>query len=248
MRLLADLGNTRLKLAGFDGTRLQRLASFTHGDADYPARLIAWLDACALPQELWLASVAGPTRTAEATALFKRAGLDVRAVATRGEALGLKVAYPRFEQLGVDRWLALLAMHAEHKAPCVVVSVGSALTCDGLAPGGRHLGGVIAPAPEAMRAALLARAPGLNGGSGQVSMFALNTADGIESGCVLAGAALIENAVNALSARLGGPVGLVVSGGAADALRPFLPPHEFRPELVLEGLALWSQSHTRTPV
>ena len=242
MRLLADLGNTRLKLASFDGQRVQRLESFAHGEADYRERLVAWLGSRIGPQQLWLASVAGAIRTDEAVSLFEQAGLTVNQVLTQDGALGLKVAYPHVEQLGVDRWLALLALHVKDKAPCVSVSVGSALTCDALALAGQHLGGVIAPAPEAMREALLARAPGLDGGRGEVSMFARNTEDGIESGCVLAGVALIERATTMLSAKLGRPVGLFVSGGAAEALRPFLPPHTFRPDLVLEGLALWSDA------
>ncbi len=242
MRLLADLGNTRLKLASFDGQRVQRLESFAHAEVDYRERLAAWLASHMGPRALWLASVAGARLTDETISLFEQAGLTVNQVRTQAEARGLKVAYPRVEQLGVDRWLALLALHAEDKAPCVVVSVGSALTCDALALAGQHLGGVIAPAPEAMRAALLTRAPGLDVARGEVSMFARSTEDGIESGCVLAGVALIERATTTLSAQLGCSVGLFVSGGAAGALRPFLPAHEFRPDLVLEGLALWSEA------
>ena len=242
MRLLADLGNTRLKLAACEGTQIEPLASFVHGEPEFAAQLAAWIDARALPRQLWLASVAAPSRTATVAALFEAAGITVHAVATQRTALGLVTAYTRFEQLGVDRWLALLALHLGGAAPCLAAGIGSALTCDALAPEGAHLGGLIAPTPEAMRLALRARAPGLSAARGAVETFARSTEDGIESGCILAAVGLIERAQQALAARLGVPVRLVVSGGAAEPLRPFLPAHEFRPALVLEGLALWSQA------
>lgn len=244
MRLLADLGNTRLKLARCQGTQVQPLATFVHAEPDFHAQLDAWIGAQALPQSVWLASVAESSRTRDVVATFAAAGITVHTVATQRETLGLVTTYTRVEQLGVDRWLALLALHVGGAAPCLAVGVGSALTCDALTADGEHLGGLIAPTPEAMRQALRARAPGLPAGNGAVEAFARNTEDGIESGCVLAAVSLIERTQSALAKRLGKPVRLVLSGGAAGSLRPLLPAHEFRPDLVLEGLALWSDACT----
>lgn len=242
MNWFADLGNTRLKLARVRAEQPERLAAFPHAGGDFAERLDAWLATRELPGCLWLASVAPVEPTAMVASVFARRGVEVRAVATRAEALGLRVGYRDFTQLGVDRWLALLAAHLTGAAPCVIANAGSALVCDGLVRDGRHLGGVIAPAPEAMRAALLARAPGLDRRTGEVETFATSTADGIESGCVLAGVALITQVQRSLVEQLGEPVKLILSGGGAATLRPFLPAHELRPDLVLEGLARWVES------
>lgn len=245
MKLLIDLGNTRLKFALSEGARVEKVRAFPHADVDFVEQLAQWIEVTAIPDSLWLASVARPEVTRTVLEVFERAGHTVHRIATQRQALGLETGYAQFERLGVDRWLALLALHLDGQAPCVVASVGSALTCDALAPGGRHLGGLIAPTPEAMRDALFARAPQLAGARGEVDMFATSTEDGIESGCTLAGVALIERSRAHLSERLGQPVRLVVSGGGAQALRPFLPPHVFRPDLVLEGMALWADAVQR---
>lgn len=242
MRLLADLGNTRLKLARCQGTQIQSLATLVHHEQDFSRQLESWIRAQALPPTLWLASVAESSRTRHVVAAFTAAGITAHTVATQREALGLVTTYTRVAQLGVDRWLALLALHVGGAAPCLAVGVGSALTCDALTADGEHLGGLIAPTPEAMHQALHARAPALPVGRGVVEDFARTTEDGIESGCILAGVSLIERTQSALARHLGTPIRLVLSGGAASPLRPWLPAHEFRPDLVLEGLALWSDA------
>lgn len=240
MTLLVDLGNTRLKLARSDAGRVTMLHVLRHADADFVERLREWVATQKVPRCLWLASVATSAVTRATVEVFEQAGYVVRRVSTQPKALGLEVGYAHFDQLGVDRWLALLALHLGVSAPCVVVSVGSALTCDALASGGKHLGGLIAPAPEGMRDALFARAPQLPAKRGQVALFASSTEDAIESGCVLAGVALIVHFQAGLATQLEQPVRLVVCGGGADALRSYLPTHEFRPHLVLEGLACWA--------
>lgn len=245
MKLLIDLGNTRLKFALADGARVQQVRAFPHGDLDFVEQLAEWIEMTAIPDSIWLASVARPELTRMVLEVFERAGHQVRRIATQRSALGLETGYVRHERLGVDRWLALLALHLEGSAPCMVASVGSALTCDALAPGGKHLGGLIAPTPEAMRDALFARAPQLAGARGEVNPFATSTEDGIESGCTLAGVALIERSRAQLAERLGQSVQLVVSGGGAQVLRPFLALHVHRPDLVLEGMALWADAVER---
>lgn len=248
MRLLVDLGNTRLKCALADGGAYGPVQAFAHGSKVWRAQLDAWL----APQRadietVWLASVAAADRTDEVLAFFAHLGLRVHRVQSQAEALGLIAGYPHVRQLGEDRWLALLAAHLHHPVPCLVVGVGSALTIDALAPGGRHLGGLIAPSPEGMREALFARAPALDRRHAGVVDFATDTASGVASGCTLAAVALIERSLARLQACQSEPVTLLVSGGGADGeFRGHLGPHRHLPGLVLEGLAAWADAQRGT--
>jgi type III pantothenate kinase len=242
MNLLLDLGNTRLKLARLRDGRVEPPAAFAWAEADFDARLRAFLERegidAATPA--WLAAVAPDAAIARVNSVLTAHGLALpQRVHAQAEALGVRIAYAQPETLGVDRWLALLAARARDAAATLVVSVGSALTIDAIDDDGRQLGGLIAPPPEAMRAALLARAPRLDQPAGAVQRFAASTPDAIASGCVLAAAALIERSHAELAHRAGASPRLVLTGGGADALRAWIPAHQVVPTLVLDGLARW---------
>jgi type III pantothenate kinase len=239
MSLLLDLGNTRLKATRV-GSLLPPFA-LAHDAPEFDAEFARWLQRNVPPRTpVWLAAVAPEPVVVRVQALLAAQRVLVRRVHTQQDALGLHLAYAQPETLGVDRWLALLAAHARGATPALVVMVGSALTIDALQLDGRHLGGLIAPPPEAMRAALLARAPRLAGAEGRIERFATATADAVSSGCLLAAAALVERSLLELSTRSAASARLLLSGGGAAPLRPWLPPHEFATELVLEGLGRWA--------
>jgi len=240
VRLLVDLGNTRLKCALADGLALRQTQVFVHADAGdgFIARLSDWLARIEAPQDVWLASVAGEALTGRVQDTFELAGHRVHQVVTQAQTPSLRVAYAEPQRLGVDRWLAMLAARARAATPVVVASVGSALTVDAVDARGQHLGGLIAPTPEAMREALYARAPQLRSTAGTVRRLANNTEDAVASGTLLAGIALIERAFGELAQDLGTPPRLLLCGGGSEPLRDWLPPHEHAPNLVLEGLAL----------
>ena len=52
---------------------------------------------------------------------------------------GFKSEY-RLEALGIDRWLALSALHDQFDLPAIVVSCGTAVTADLLTDKALHLG------------------------------------------------------------------------------------------------------------
>lgn len=53
-------------------------------------------------------------------------------------------------QLGSDRWAALIAAWDTYHQPCLVISVGTAMTIDALSESGEFLGGIIIPGIESM--------------------------------------------------------------------------------------------------
>jgi type III pantothenate kinase len=236
MNLLIDLGNTRLKLAAFDGERLGPTRALAYADADFAPAFGAALASLPAGTVPWLASVAGPEVSEVIARLLQQRFGRVERIGPPRNTAALQLAYAEPQTLGVDRWLAMLAAGA---GDVLVASCGSALTLDLVAAGGQHLGGLIAPSPERMREALIARAPHLAGG-GRVVEFADCSRDAVESGAVLAAAALIERQHAIASGRLGVPPRLLLTGGGAASLQPWLRIEaETREQLVLEGMLAW---------
>jgi type III pantothenate kinase len=239
MKLLIDLGNTRLKWALWDGTALRLGGAVAHAAETPISFATLWKD-INRPDAVWVASVAGKA-VADSLAdyLHGRFHLDAIFLRSTAAAAGVRNAYAQPENLGVDRFLGLIAAHAHAREPTVVVSCGTALTLDALSADGTHLGGLIAGSPELALAALRGATAQLGAAyAGRVVEIADNTADAMESGTWLAAVALIERFVERAAHRFGSTPALVLSGGGAAQLAGLLTlPHRIDPELVLRGLA-----------
>ena len=242
MKLLIDLGNTRLKWALWDGAELHPGGAITHAgerplDFDSVWQQIDGADAA------WVASVAAPALDAQLTQSLRARGIHAtQFVRSSAQACGVRSAYAQPERLGIDRFLSLIAAHARAHEPTVIASCGTALTLDALAADGTHLGGLIAPAPDIMRDALLGHTARLGElGSARIVERADNTTDAVESGCWLAAAALIERFVARSVQDFGTAPALVFSGGGAQRLAELIAlPSRIDAELVLRGLAMFA--------
>jgi type III pantothenate kinase len=242
MNLLIDVGNTRLKWATvaagpLSAGRPVALDAPTLADAlgEAFAALAGRIDG------VFVSSVVSDARETELRTLLEAAlpGVPVSFVRSPAHALGVRNAYAEPQRLGVDRFLALAALHAQPRAQ-VLVSVGTALTLDALAADGRHLGGLIAASPTLTRGALAAATARLLPPSREVRLLADSTADAVQSGAVLAAVALTERFRSGAAGPLGAWPALVLAGGGADELAPWLPDAERIDDLVLRGLARWA--------
>lgn len=242
MTWLLDLGNSRLKAARWlpDGG-LGEVQAWAHGASDFPGSLQPWLGGLAPGETCWLASVASADVTAAVAAQLATAGHPARRARTLPELAGVRIAYAEPTRLGVDRFLALLAARARGAGPWLLVSAGSALTVDLLDAAGQHRGGVIAPSPEHMRAALAARFPALAYAGGEAHAFATDTADALASGSLGAAAGLVERCQREATRLLGVAPTVLLGGGGGERLRELLELDvEPAPTLVLEGLAVYA--------
>lgn len=238
---LFDLGNTRLKWAVLDARALQQRGALAHQGGGFDAELDTALAALPRAQHAYLASVAAPDLGARVRALCARHGVHCVDVHSQAELAGVRLAYPEPAQLGVDRFVALLAAHARADGPWLLVSVGTALTIDALACDGRHLGGVIAPTPALMREALAGRVAQLRNDGGSATAFADNTQDALASGAQGAALGLIERSYRHAGTVLGVAPTVLLGGGGAIDLAPALDlPYRLAPDLVLEGLVVWA--------
>ena len=235
MKLLIDLGNTRLKWALWNGIDLQFSAAAAHAEfADSTWADLPTVDA------IWVASVASTERNDRLVqAGRQRLGLEPRFVRSRAQACGVRNAYAQPERLGVDRFLALIAAHVNARAATVIASCGTALTLDAVAADGTHLGGLIAASPDLALAALRGGTANLAAAAaGTIVEIADNTADAMESGSWLAAAALVERFMASAAVRLQTDPQLIVTGGGAQRLAGMLStPLRIEPDLVLRGLA-----------
>lgn len=243
--LLLDVGNSRLKWALAADGRLGRQRALPIGARG--ALPMAVLCA-ALPKRIdgvRIVSVAAPRATRRlAQALRRATGVQPRILHTAAQAGGVRCGYDEPWRLGADRWAAVIGAHHLHtpaRAICVV-DVGTAMTVDYISRGGRHGGGAIVPGPALMVASLLGGTQGIQARAAPRAdtgraLFARGTHAAIVQGAHHAAVAFIERALHEARRRHGGRPELVLTGGGAAGLLPYLQvPHRIVPDLVLRGL------------
>jgi type III pantothenate kinase len=248
--LLVDIGNSRVKwAASVDGTlETQQAAEYTQWTVD------DWQRTLFGPRPIdrvVVASVAAERSTQLLAEAARRNGVtDVRFIASTAAAGGVRNAYPDPRLLGVDRWVAVIGAYHLCGGACCVVDVGTAATVDGVDGSGTHLGGYIVPGPHMMvrslhvgtsQLASYTAASGAHAGA----LLADNTREAIERGCRVALAALVDRAFADLARATAGTPTLVLTGGAAAEIQPWLvTPVRPVPDLVLRGLAHLAASET----
>jgi len=195
-----------------------------------------------VPQRVCVANVRGAafeSRLREWCWRHYRVEVEVARVAA--QCAGLRNAYQDPSQMGVDRWLAMLAAFTRVHGACCVVDSGSALTIDAVAANGQHLGGYILPGLRLQRSAITEhtaiRLPAL--AQWQSIDPGHSTLDAVEAGILLSLVTLLANAPEVRQASE--QDALFLAGGDAATLAPWLRQRGLRwhnaPDLVLDGLA-----------
>lgn len=248
MPLLIDIGNTRIKWARFEHGKLQPQAAAPHADWSAKTFIETVLHSGGRDARVLVSNVSGPRMTdIVRSATMQTWQVEPELVTSSAAAGGIRNAYPRPQQLGVDRWLAILGAHALERTAVCVVSVGTALTIDGVAADGRHLGGVIVPGPDLMVSSLLRNTSDIaeraQQGRASNALFADNTLGAIQQGAQHALAALVERAVGVMRHSLQETPTVLITGGASACVEKSLGlPYRAVPDLVLRGLAVLAMS------
>lgn len=242
MKLLIDFGNTRLKWATLDNGDVRPGGVFAHRQQALAAAASKdWLALPRRPDSVLVASVVDDARETELTALCRSVfSLDPVWLKTPRTALGVRNGYREPQRLGIDRFLAMLAMHVTSPRAQIIVSCGTALTLDALDADGQHHGGLILASPELMRSAVRSATARLASPTGKLVEMATSTSDAIQSGALLAAVALIERFRRQTAAKLGAVPAIVLAGGGSAELSSWLPDSERHADLVLHGLARWA--------
>ena len=230
---LIDSGNTRVKFARRESWQWQTIGVVDFDDPLFVERCLEFIDGGNF-QQVISASVSKGWRAERFALLLSNIRLPVLQIETLSQMGRLQIAYAQPKQLGVDRFLALLAA-SEQEVACAILSLGSAVTLDVLDADGVHRGGIIAPSPEFQWMAMRDHFPGLFETQGQPQKLANNTLDALASGIEHQLLGMVERVMaDAFSAQ---DAKLWVTGGAAQDWLPRLPAYtEHAPEILFNGM------------
>ncbi|MEZ5565632.1 MAG: type III pantothenate kinase [Gammaproteobacteria bacterium] len=277
MRLLVDVGNSRLKWA-FCAPG-ERIAP-NETPLGTPDELLPLLQSAIVPDEIRLSNVAGAdVGSRVAGQLERKFGLKPIIAASARQGAGVTNGYLQPLQLGTDRCLAICAAYDRYQSAVWVVDAGTATTIDHVTRAGEHRGGLILPGIGLMQSVLfhktgdLARLAGIDLPQGTVpgpllppavapmdglamlpAGLGRDTATAIRAGALQATATTILHHLQEGDEVIAGvdAARLVLTGGMGATLQAMLS-HiwsssrrredrdlslEYRPQLVLEGLAL----------
>lgn len=157
------------------------------------------------------------------------------------EQEGLKNSYQNFEELGVDRWLAMLAAYRSVQSAVCIIDCGSAITVDLISAEGQHEGGFIVPGLQMMQRSLGEKTANLNyqPESNNNLEPGTNTTAAINHGVLNMALGMIEKVHNKWDTGEGVGRRWYLCGGDASVLSSFIKwEHEIKPELVMDGLAI----------
>ncbi len=239
MKLLIDIGNTRIKWASLSNGKLH-----DHGDLVWDIDTFInvleqqWRDS-STPTQVLISNVAGSEIAKRLNQLLEKIwAVSGYYVSINKQGYGIINGYTNPKQLGIDRWVALIGAWHHVGAACCIIDCGTAVTVDVLDAEGQHLGGQIAPGWRLMGHVLTEKTHALDWSETASSGLANNTHDGITAGCRSALLAYVESSIVEYQDK-NSETRVILTGGEAEMLLADLSmPVSFRPHLVLEGLAI----------
>jgi type III pantothenate kinase len=249
MRLLLDIGNSKIGLALMSNGRIIRTARQEHsGKAEYN-QVYSFLEKSVGVKSVKAAAVCSVVPELTGVALSAvRDLLGISALVAGPAGLkGFKTAYRKPEQLGPDRLVAAFAAARLYGGPLIVVDAGTAITWDAVDAKGRHLGGAIAPGPVTMAQSLRQNTALLP----EMTVKKAGRAIGRDTGeCILAGVQLgaagaVKELCQAISREMKARPKVVLAGGLAGLIAPALKKAVTDTFLIYKGLNLMLEEKER---
>ena len=186
-KLWLDIGNTRLKYWITEHDQIIEQAAELHlqSPADLLLGLIQHFKALGLHQ-VGLSSVQDKINNERILSILEGLHIPVIFAQVQAEYAGLICGYDEPSQLGIDRWLQVLAVATQAHENYCVISCGTALTID-LAQGQQHLGGFILPNLYLQRDSLIQNTKGIKIPDAAFSELnpGRNTIDAVHHGILL---------------------------------------------------------------
>ena len=231
MSVYIDIGNTRIKWKLVSGAEVK--SGFVNDNCGNIWECFEHLKF----SEFVVASVADSRILESLYQWAKPRNLSVYVAKVMDDFLGLKVAYSKLQNLGIDRWLSMHALASTNNYPTLVISAGTAITVDAIDRHKHHLGGLIAPGMNLMLNALVQNTYAINLDRILIDgdwRLGRDTSECVEGGVK----ALVSGFVKAIiSDPKYNDFSLVFTGGNAEQLMQYCDKPAHRIEtLVLDGL------------
>jgi type III pantothenate kinase len=220
MILLIDIGNSRSKYVSLIDGQLSATSQLDNKDFS-----LTYFDQFFnLASRIVVANVAKSALTAELEAWCKDKGIGFSQVYSEQQKNTLISAYKKPTQLGIDRWLALLAAtHLYPQKNVLIIDAGTATTVDLVASNGQHQGGWILAGIKALFNSILSHSTLVHAQSTATPSLAFgsNTTDNVNNACWAATLGMINQAIT--QAQQQGKVDqIVLTGGNGQALAEML--------------------------
>jgi len=168
-------------------------------------------------------------------------GVEPEFALTQAIQGGLTCGYQDPSQLGVDRWLALLAAWTDAHRELVVVDLGTAITIDYTGADGQHLGGYIVPGQQVMWDSLMGNTVGIDvqGLEAAPHTPGRSTEEAIGHGVSMMISGFIERCIQSFTdnSEADASPSIYMCGGGLEHLNLKLSSeYNINPHLVLDGL------------
>jgi type III pantothenate kinase len=254
MKLLVDIGNSRVKWATLDKDGLSPSQSFQRSKTGIKASLNkAWKSLKDI-EAVYVANVGGD-KLGEQLSEWAEKNWQVtpKTIKSEQRRFGVSNAYGESEKLGIDRWLSLIAARQHARQAQCIIDCGTAMTIDIVTKNGQHQGGMILPGLSLMRSSLASNTDALTEDEGEqeYKTLAANTYSAIQAGTLYSVTATLERIISDLKLSFENKIRFIITGGDAEHLLPLLPDeiHHY-PDIVLKGLAFYARQDdkpTRQP-
>ncbi len=248
MILTVDIGNSNIVLGVVDDEKIVMEARLrtdaTKTSDEYAVDLKSLLDIYGIDvksvEGAIIGSVVPQVLNSMQTAIKKLTGHTALVVGP-GLKTGLNIAIENPNQTGADLVIGSVAALREHKAPMIVIDMGTATTMVVLDEKGTFIGGAIAPGVKISLDALTggtALLPGLQLDKPKKAI-GRNTADCMRSGIMLGNACMIDGMVERMEAELGAKCKVIATGGIGKFIIPLCKtPIYYDKDLLVKGLAI----------
>ncbi len=256
MILTVDIGNSNIVLGGVEEekivfeARLRTDATKTSDEYCIDLKMImeVYHVSADMIEGAIIASVVPQVLNSMQTAIKKLTG-KTSLVVGPGLKTGLNIKIENPAQTGADLVVGCVAALREHKAPLIVVDMGTATTMVVLDQTGALIGGCICPGVKISMDALTDRTALLPGLQLDQPKRAIgrNTIDCMRSGIMMGNACMLDGMIERMESELGSKTTVVVTGGIAKFITPLCKREMiYDKDLIVKGLAALYQENKRT--
>ena len=256
MILTVDIGNSNIVIGGVEDKEI-RLEARLRTDATKPSDeycidLKMLLEVYGITNQdiegSIIASVVPQVLNSMQTAIKKLTGKAALVVGP-GLKTGLNIQIENPAQTGADLVVGCVAALREHKAPMIIVDMGTATTMIVLDKNSAMIGGCIMPGVKISMDALTERTallPGLQLDQPRKAI-GRNTIDCMRSGIMMGAACMIDGMIERMEAELGYETTVIATGGIAKFVLPMCKKKIiYDKDLLVKGLATLYRENKRS--